>query len=223
MQCVKTTRTKISLFSTALILFLTINTFAQGDYKKFKFENAYVKKITTSKMTGVEIETIQEIYIANYGKLIATYQTEKRNITMANMVEESKSVTIVDGVWSTTYDPETKTGTKIKLDMAEKFSKMSEGDIQKMAEQLKQSTNTETEDIGTKVIAGQTCTGTKATTNMMGMKNVSEIWMFEGFVMESNSTGSGVDVKEKVEKFILGADYDKTKLKVPSDVAIEEI
>jgi len=213
---------QISVLSLIVFIFLSLNIFGQKDFKRFGFESAYAKKISTTKMAGVETETIQEIYISRSGSIMATYQTEKRNITMANIVDESKSVTIVDGEWSTTYDPETKTGTKIKLDIAEKFSNMSEGDMQKMAEQMEQATGTETEDIGTKVIAGQTCMGTRATTNMMGMKTVTEIWMFDGFVMESTSSGSGVNVVEKVVKFKPGADFDPKKLKVPDDVKITE-
>jgi hypothetical protein len=224
MKNCKTARIQISVLSLILFIFLSLNILGQKDFKKYGFESAYAKKTSTTKMAGVETETIQEIYIADYGRLMATYTTEKRNITMANMVEVEKSVTIVDGVWFTRYNPETRTGTKTKIDMAEKFSNMSEGDMQKMAEQMEQATGTETEDIGTKVIAGQTCTGTRATTNMMGMKNISEIWMYEDFIMESNSnsSGSGVDVKEKVEEFILDADYDKKKLKVPDNVKITE-
>jgi outer membrane lipoprotein-sorting protein len=201
---------------------MSLNIFAQKDFKRFDFESAYAKKITTTKMTGVDIETIQEIYISGSGSIMATYQTEKKNITMANIVEENKSVTIVDGDWSITYDPETRTGTKIKIDLADKFSGMSNEDMLKMAEQMKESTGTETEDIGTKVIAGQTCTGTRATTNLMGMKTVSEIWMFGNLVMESNSTGIA-NVEEKIIEFVLGANYDKTRLQVPSDVEITKV
>ncbi len=216
-----TFRDKLSIL-IALLFLSSANLHAQGELEKFVFESAHGKKNINTDMMGVKTENSQEFFIARHGDLMATYQTEKRIISMANIEEEEKKVIIIDGPWVITYDPETRKGTKMKIDVASKLSGMSKDEMMKMAEGLKDATNTETEDLGTKEVAGQICTGTKATTNMMGMESVSEIWTFGNFVMESITTGTA-NVVEKVTEFILGSNYDPEKLKVPSDVTLEDI
>ncbi|MGD8305822.1 MAG: hypothetical protein PVF17_04135 [Ignavibacteria bacterium] len=226
MELFKSTfRDRLSIL-IALLFLSSANLHAQGELQeeleKFGFESARGKKNITTDMMGVKTENSQEFFIARHGDLMAIYQTEKRIISMADIEEVEKRVIINDGPWIITYDPETRKGTKMKIDVAGKLSGMSKDDMMKMAEGLKDATNTETENLGTREIAGQICTGIKATTNMMGMESVSEIWTFKNYVMESITTGTA-NVVEKVIEFILGSNYDPEKLKVPSDVTLEEI
>lgn len=207
--------------SFVLILLIIIGTVnAQTIYD---FSTLYAEKTTVTETTGFKTTTYEEIHIIENGNKTARYITETRDISVANIVEETESVSIWDGVWATNYNPETREGNKMKLDLVGNISGMNEDEQQQMAEQLGQSANTVTEDIGTKEINGVTCNGTRSTTNLMGMNTVSEIWMHEGFIMESNSNSAGTTVTENVTKFEKGATIDPEKLNVPADVTITEI
>ena len=211
--------------SLALLLLLSVNAYGQKDLEKIK--DAYAKKIITTEMAGVKIEIIKEIYFSKNGNIKAIYETENRNISMANINEKKESVIIwnFDTGTTTTYDPEKRKGYEINIDLDDKISGISEKDAQMMAEQIKQSTGTETEDLGKKNILGHTCTGTRATSNIMGMNTIVDFWMLENtsFIMESNSSGSGVDTKEIVTELKFGFDFDPKKLEVPSDVEIKKM
>ena len=138
------------------------------------------------------------------------------------MITENKTVSIIDGEWIINYDPEKKEGTKMKFNLADKFSGMSEEDMKKFAEQMADATGTETKDIGTKEIAGKTCKGTEATTNMMGMETNSTIWQYGNFTMEMVTEGAGTNIKEGVTKFEEGIKVDPKLFLVPDDVKINE-
>ncbi len=213
----------MNFMRSSFVLFLLIVAGTASAQTIYDFPTLYAEKSTKTVTSGVDITTTEQIYIVESGNKTARYITEIRNISMANIVEESRSVSIVDGNWVTTYNPDTKEGTEMKLDIIGNLAGTSEDEQQQMAEQIGQSMNTETEDIGTKEIAGVTCTGTRSTTNLMGMNTVTEIWMYKKFIMETNSNGSGTTVNEKVTKFEEGANIDPEKLKVPADVTITEI
>jgi outer membrane lipoprotein-sorting protein len=204
-------------------LFLLIVIGTASAQTLYDFTSAYVEKSAKTVTSSVEITTTEQFYIVESGNKTARYITEIRNISMANIVEESRSVSIVDGNWVTTYNPDTKEGNKMKLDIIGNLSGLSDDEQQQMADQIGQSMNTETEDIGTKEIAGVTCTGTRSTTNLMGMNTITEIWMYKKFTMETNSNSSGTTVNGNVTKFEEGANVDPEKLKVPADVNITEV
>ena len=189
---------------------------------RYEFESAHIEKTSKTVTSGVEITTKDDIYVADYGNKQVTFTTQIQNIAMANMITENKTVSIIDGEWIINYDPEKKEGTKMKFNLADKFSGMSEEDMKKFAEQMADATGTETKDIGTKEIAGKTCKGTEATTNMMGMKTKSTIWQYGNFTMEMVTEGAGTSIKEYVTKFEEGIDINPTVFEIPKDVDIKE-
>ena len=190
---------------------------------RYEFESAHIERTSKTVTSGIEITTNDEIYIADYGEKQVTFTTEIQNITMANMVTEKKTVSIIDGEWIINFDPKKKKGTKMKFNLAEKFSGMSEEDMKKFAKQMGDATGTETKDIGTKEIAGKTCKGTEAISNMMGMETKTTIWHYGNFTMESVSEGAGTIVKEEVTKFEEGITVDPKLFLVPDDVDITEV
>lgn len=208
---------------SSFTLFLLIVIGTASAQTIYNFPSLYAEKSTKTVTSGVEITTTEQIYIVESGNKTARYITETRNISMANIIEESRSISIWDGVWAKTYNPETLEGTKMKLELVGNISGMTEDEQQQMAEQLGQSMNTENEDLGTKDILGVQCTGTRSTTNLMGMNTVSEIWMHEGFIMESNSQSDATTITENVTKFEKGATIDPEKLKVPANVTLTEV
>jgi hypothetical protein len=183
-------------------------------------DGIYMEKTTTTKAAGVETEKFEKIYKSGVNEV--RYITEKRKISMmGNKVEESRSVSIIDKDWIITYDPDTKTGTKIKNTFTDKFSGMSETDKKKFAEGMKDAMNTEVTEEGTGEVAGKTCKITKAVTNMMGMKTTTLTWMYKGIVMEMKSEGIGTNVDELVTKLKEGVKFKQHK--IPDDVTIKEV
>jgi len=189
---------------------------------RYEFESAHIEKNSKTVTSGIEIITKDNIYIADYGNKQVMFTTQIQNITMANMITENKTVSIIDGEWIINYDPGKKEGTKMKFNLADKFSGMSEEDMKRFAEQMGDAIGTETKDIGTKEIAGKTCKGTEATTNMMGMETNSIMWQYGIFTMEMVTEGAGTSIKEGVTKFEEGIKVDPKLFLVPDDVKITE-
>jgi len=213
----------IKLLGIAFIICFAFNGLMLSQtVNRYEFESAHIVKTSKTVTSGVEITATDDIYIADYGNKQVTFTTQIQNITMANMVIEKKTVSIIDGEWIINYDPEKKEGTKMKFNLADKFSGMSEEDMKKFAEQMADATGTETKDIGTKEIAGKTCKGTEATTNMMGMETNSTIWQYGNFTMEMVTEGAGTNIKEGVTKFEESIKVDPKLFRVPDDVKINE-
>lgn len=184
-------------------------------------EAIYMEKTTKTKSTGVETEKFEKINKSGANEV--RYITEKRKISMMgnNQVEESRSVSIIDKDWIITYDPDKKTGTKIKNTFKDMFSGMSEADTKKFAESMKDAMKTEVTDEGTEEVAGKPCKITKAVTDMMGMKTTTWTWMYKDIVMKTKSEGMGTNVEELVTKFKEGVKFEKHK--IPDDVTIKEV
>jgi len=203
-------------------LSMAVNVLPQEPIERFDFEGAYVEKTDTTITTGVEIITTREIYIAEFGNRMASYDTEVRKITVAgqNIVEETTSVTITEGNVVTTYNPETMEGASITIDLMNTFAGMSDAEAQQFAEQMGDATNTGVTEVGTGVVAGVTCNITNATTDLMGMITTTITWMYKKFVMRVMSEGSGTIIKELVTLFNEGADFDPALLEVPANANI---
>jgi len=203
-------------------LVLAVNVFPQETIERFEFERAYVEKTDTTTTAGVEITTTREIYIAEFGNRMASYDTEISKITAGgqNLVEETISVTITEGNVVTTYNPETMEGTSITIDLMNTFAGMSDEEAEQFAEQMGDAMNTEVTEEGTGEVAGVTCNITNATTDLMGMITTTITWMYKKYVMRIIGEGSGTSVRELVTLFNEGADIDPTLLLVPANVNI---
>ena len=101
-------------FFFTLFFILIIVPFTSAQEKEYEFESAYVKKITTTSGSNIEVVTTEEIYISDYGRKSVSYKNEKRKIKSVNKTEESNSVEIINGEWIINYNPDTKEGTKRK-------------------------------------------------------------------------------------------------------------
>jgi len=88
---------------------------------------------------------------------------------------------------------------------------------------MSETTNAGTKDIGIKVVAGKTNSGTETTTNMMGMKTKTIIWQYGNFTMEMVTEGAETSIKEGVTKFEEGITVDPKLFLVPDDVEITEL
>lgn len=213
------------ILRSVMIIFLLIMIcsvqFPQGG-KPYEFKTAHIKQNSTEKIAVGTVEKTKEIFISENGKKETIYITEKRNISMGsqNMNDVSHSVIIKDGDYIITYDPDKKTGTKIKNTFSDKFSGMSEDQIKKFAEGMGNATNTKVTKEGTEVINGLLCTKTTTVSDIMGMKTITTIWRYLNYVVKTISKGSSTDIKEEVTEFNEGVDIDPNVHKVPGDVKI---
>jgi len=203
------------IITSLIILLFTCNVLAQ--------ENIYLEKTTKTNTAGVVVEKFEKIYMS--GENEVSYITEKSDISLMgnNQTEETRSVFIKNKEWIITYDPDKKTGTKIKNTFSDKFSGMSEADKKKFAEKMGSATNTKITDEGTGVVAGKTCKISKAVSNMMGMTTTTMTWIYKNIVMKMESKGMGTDVNELVTLIKEGAKFNLEDHKVPPGVDIMEV
>jgi hypothetical protein len=203
------------IITSLSILLFTCNVLAQ--------ENIYFEKTTKTNTSGIVVEKFEKTYLS--GENEVSYITEKRNMSLMgnNQTDESKSVVIKNKEWIITYDPDTKTGTKIKNTFSDKFTGMSESDMKKFAEKMGSATNTKITDEGTRVVAGKTCKISKAVSNMMGMTTTTLTWIYNNIVMKMESKATGTSIDALVTLLKEGGKFNPEEHKVPSDVEITEV
>lgn len=216
------------IFRLSIIIMLGLQIFSDinaQELKRYEFETAYAEKISTTNSSGVEVTRTETIYVSDFGNKEIHFINEKRKINMMgqNINEENNTVSIIDGDWIISYDTDKKTGTKIKLNMNENLSGLSEGNLKKMAEQMGDAMNTEITGLGTEDLNGKSCKVTQAVTDLMGMKTTSKTWTYKNFVMKSESSGMGSDISETVTKFQEGVTVDPKMFNIPSDIEIKEV
>ena len=101
--------------SLLIVLLLPLFIYSQDkNLKRYEFENGYAEKITKVVSSALESETIEKIYISEWGLKEVHIKHEKRNIKMINKIDESNTVSILDGKWMINYNPDTKEGTKME-------------------------------------------------------------------------------------------------------------
>lgn len=203
-----------------LIIFIPL---INAQKKIYEFESAYVKKVTTTTSSGVEVIVVEEIFITDYGKKSASYKNEKKNIKSLKKTEEINSVSIVDGDWIITYNPKIKEGTKRKNILSGKLKNVSDKDAERMSEELKNALNTETKDLGFGTIAGKKCKISLTSSSIAGIKTTSKIWSYKNFNMKSESESLGNKVKEEVTIFKEGEKISKDKFIIPKEIKIKEV
>jgi outer membrane lipoprotein-sorting protein len=206
-------------------LVITASIFSQETIKRYEIKKAQIKKERFTSSAGVEITTLKEIFIDNYGNNMASYETERTKIPMSNSVEEKRTVIITDGNVVTTYNPDTMEGTRMKIDQMNNYAGMSDEQAQQYAEQMGQALETEVTEAGTGEIAGVTCTIQKAVTDMMGMKTTTTTWFYKKYDMKTVSEGDVLSFNEEATEFLEGeaANFDPSLLLVKDKVNITEV
>lgn len=211
------------LFILSLLVFLSFTLYCQdNNLKRYEFENAYAEKITKVVNTAFESETTEKIYIAEWGLKEVHIKHEKRNIKMINKTDESKSISIMEGKWMTSYDPDKKKGTKIEIPLYDNLSSLNQTQLQNFSEQMKGALNTTTTELPNENILGFNCKVTDAVSDIAGMKTTSKIWLYKNFVMKIESSGMGTSTSELVTVFKEGEKADNSVFTVPPDVNISE-
>lgn len=204
-----------------IVLLSTINIFSQPK-DRYEIESFYAEKNSKTVTAGTEVTTSEKIYYSN--GVEARYITETTNISMMGQDHStvSKKVIITNPEWIVSYNPETLEGTKMKNTVTDKFSGMSEDDMNNMAEQMGEAMKTNVKDGGTGTVADKECKITIAETDLMGMITTSKIWTYKNYQMKVESNTSGNIVHEEVTKFDEGVEIDPKKLEVSSKVTLKE-
>lgn len=190
--------------------------------KPYQFENGYVEKITKVINSAVESETLEKIYITEWGLKEVHIKHEKRNIKMIKKIEESNAVSILDGKWMINYNPDTKEGTKMENPFYDKMSSLDQSTLQNFGEQMKGAFNTTTTELPSENILGLDCKVTEAVSEIAGMKTTTKMWLYKNFVMKLQSDGMGISTSESVTVFKEGAKPESSVFTIPSDVKISE-
>lgn len=206
-----------------IVLFLPFCIYSQeNNLKRYEFENAYVEKVTKVVSSALESETIEKIYIAEWGLKEVHIKHEKRNIKMINKIDESNSVSIMDGKWLTNYNPDTKEGTKMENPFYDKMSSLDQSTLQNFGEQMKGALNTTTTELPNENYLGVDCKVTKTVSEIAGMKTTVKMWLYKNFVMKIESDGMGTSTSELVNVFNEGENPGASVFTVPPDVKITE-
>jgi len=208
-----------------LLIFLLLPLFIYSqdkNLKRYDFENAYAEKITKVVSSAFESETVEKIYIAEWGLKEVHIKLEKRNIKMINKIDESNSVSIMDGKWMINYNPDTKKGTKMENPFYDKMSSLDQSTLQKFGEQMKGALNTTTTELPNENILGVDCKVTEAVSEIAGMKTTVKMWLYKNFGMKLQSDGMGTSTSEAVTVFKEGEKSGAEVFTVPPDVEITE-
>jgi|SRR5690554_1825022 len=209
-------------FFFTLFFILIIVPFTSAQEKEYEFESAYVKKITTTSGSNIEVVTTEEIYISDYGRKSVSYKNEKRKIKSVNKTEESNSVEIINGEWIINYNPDTKEGTKRK-NLSAKFKEISDKEAEQIEKGMKEALNTDTKESGQEIVAGKKCKVVSTTSEIAGIKTKVKKWVYKNFIMKSESESLGNKVKEEVTVFKEGEKTDENKFNVPKDLKLKMV
>lgn len=209
--------------SLLIVLLLPLFIYSQDkNLKRYEFENGYAEKITKVVSSALESETIEKIYISEWGLKEVHIKHEKRNIKMINKIDESNSVSLLDGKWMINYNPDTKEGTKMENPFYDKMSSLDQSTLQNFGEQMKGAFNTTTTELPNENILGFDCKVTEAVSEIAGMKTTVKMWLFKNFGLKLQSDGMGTSTSETVTVFKEGEKPIESVFTVPTDVKITE-
>ena len=209
----------VSFIILSIFIIVSKVTISQGIYG---FNSAYAEKTAESNTSGIVIKTSEKIYINDGGNFVRREVEQEQSIPMMNQTIKSRSISITDTEYIITWDPDTKTGTRMKKPLDDAFENITEEHAQQFGQDMADAVNTDITQAGTGEVAGVMCNINKAVTNMMGMNIVTTTWTYKNYLMKSVSEGT-VSSKEEVTLFNEGVDNDPG-LFVPDDnVTITDI
>jgi hypothetical protein len=206
---------------TTIILTLLLSTSLTAytdDTRRYGFEQARIVLEKTTKNTSLESTTIDTVYLDEWGGVEVRHSHEKQNIRMIGKTAESRSVSIMEAEWLTTYDPVERKGSKMKNPFFQSVGNLSDQQKKEMGEGMAKAFKATTASKGTEEIAGRPCEVTETKTGLEGMESVTTMWKWKGFIMKSVTNSGGTEITESVLSIDEGIGVDPALLKVPDDV-----
>lgn len=205
------------------VTFISAQPNSKNELQVTEFESATLVTEEQMDQAGVSITSKKTVYLKNYGKSMAQYIDETRNIKAINRVEESRKHTIVDGDVMISIDLDKMTGKKMPNLANQFFGDMNNADISQLGSKMMGAMNAERQEDGTMKIADLTCTRYIITSNMMGIETKTIECKYKGYNLYEESTGMGVKTLKKVISFKEGDPGPDSAWKPEPGVKIDEI
>lgn len=210
------------LFS--LILAFVISIEAQDDLKLSELKAYSYTSESKTEQAGIEIIEKITAYVKNYGKSVAQYIEETRNIKMLNRVETSSKHTIMDGDHIISIDLIKKTGIISKNISKDFLGNMTNKDANQFGKEMMDIMNAQTKKLGTKqIIADVTCEDYLTTSDMMGIKSETLECKYKGINFLEKSNAMGVIRTMKFMSFIEGDSGPESAWKPEPGVKLKEV
>jgi hypothetical protein len=203
-----------------LLSFVVLLPSSSDGKERYDFEKARVVIRKTVKNASMESITTDTVYIDRFGEREARHSHEVQTVRMLKSTQESRSFSIADGPWITSYDPVTRKGVKMKNPFAETIGKASDDKKKEFARGMSDAFKATTVTLEPETVAGRTCDVTETTTGPQGMETRTKVWTWKGFVMKSVSTGMGSDITEEVLSMEEGENIPADWLIIPDDVEL---
>jgi hypothetical protein len=213
----------ISLLTVLLCLVVAANIAVGADNKKYDFKSAIIEMVLTNINDMMEMITKTTIFIDDWGKKEARHIHETTKIKLMNQTTETKSISIIEGAWVTNIDLVNKTATRMKIDMMGEMNQMSRSDQEKFAKQFKKGMNATSKEIGEEKIAGMPCKITETTMDMGGMKSITRMWTYKGFVLKNEAEMMGNKIVEVATSVKENAKIPPGTFTVPKDIPVRTI
>lgn len=217
------TQTVLRHIASAVLLVVIVTSMHAGEKKRFGFDKARIILVKSVSNPQLETTTTDTVYIGNGGLVEVRFSHEVQDIRMLNQKRESRTVTIIQDGWITSYDPETRKGRRVKNPFSETVKNMSESQQQKLAKGMESAFEAKTTVLGTEEVAGKQCDLTETKTGLQGMESVTKTWMWKGFVAKSVSEAMGTRITETATSIDEGLGVTEELLRIPADVEIQDL
>ena len=211
------------LLLTFLISITISQSIAQEPLQLTEFKEATIESEENVEQANIVITTKKTTHLKNYGKSMAQYIDETRNIKMLNRVEKSRKHTIVDEDYMITIDLDKMKGRKMPNMAKEFLGNMNNADISKLGKEMMGALNADSKPDGTMKIANLTCNRYVITANMMGIETKSIECKYKGYNLYEESNSMGVKTIKKVTSFKEGDPGPASAWKPEPGVDLEEI
>ena len=166
-----------------------------------EFEKATIVYEQETEQANIFIKSLITAYIKDYGKSLAQYIDEERDIRMINRKEKSRKHTIMQGEELISIDLDKMTGTTGRNLAKDFLGNMDNKQANQFGTEIMKMANAERKEDGTMNIAGVTCQRYIITSNMMGIETKTIECKYKGYNMYEESSGMGVKTKKIVTSF----------------------
>jgi len=182
---------------------------ASSDMKRYGVESGMVEYELSGSKTGTKT-----IYWDNWGMREATYQDSV--IEVSGMTIPDKNVTIMDGDWMYSYNPDDRTGTKMVNTMIKQILENSgEDDLGELGLHMLKGMGGK--KVGTESIAGKTCD----LYEVSSMSTQTCVW--KSVTLKTEANLAGMNITELATIVDTSTAVPEEKFTLPEDIAIKDL
>ena len=215
---------KKTIIPFIIILLSSANVFSQNPKLTLtEFEAATVTFKETVEQASIFVSKTVTAHLKNFGKSLAQYIEEERDIKMLNKKETSRMHTIMDGDYIISIDLIKMTGKKMPNIAKDFFGNMDNKDAGQFGQEIKDMMKAETKEIGKMTIDDKVCIKYLTTANMMGIVTESIECKYKGYNLYEESNAMGVKTTKIVTSFREGDPGPASAWKPEPGVKIQEV